>query len=326
MTNPATHDAPQIVKHWTESEPVRLAGHRAGRVYLAGPMTGLPEFNFPAFNAEAAILRAQALTVINPAEHGIVEGAEWADYLRHDIAGLASCERIHLLRGWENSKGARLEVYIAQQLGMVITRQEGAALQSAQPAGHSCIFHAAPLVPGDTLGPQAAVCVTCGQPPRVLTTQPAAQEVCAHRWCHFGDQQPRRRCIDCNVLEPAPQQATPEPVAHTYASTQATNCAGCGEHKHTPLRIDAMGGYVCLTCIDNKLGSLLGEFGYPEPDDTRPAPGVPEGFALAQAEFNRAIDFAIKEGIGAAIFLDAWRHGDTSEWPEFAAAKAKGGE
>jgi len=133
MTNHATHDAPQIVKHWTESEPVRLAGHRAGRVYLAGPMTGLPEFNFPAFNAEAAILRAQGLTVINPAEHGIVEGAEWADYLRHDIAGLASCERIHLLRGWENSKGARLEVHIAQQLGMVITRQEGATLQ-AQPA------------------------------------------------------------------------------------------------------------------------------------------------------------------------------------------------
>ena len=40
---------------------------------------------------------------------------------------------------------------------------------------------------------------------------------------------------------------------YTYASTQATNCACCGEYKHTPLRIDAMGGYVCLTCIDRKL-------------------------------------------------------------------------
>ena len=36
-----------------------------------------------------------------------------------------------------------------------------------------------------------------------------------------------------------------------------------------------------------------------------------------KAEFNRAIDFAIKEGIGAGVFLDAWRHGDTNEWPEF---------
>ncbi|HHP7110130.1 hypothetical protein [Pseudomonas aeruginosa] len=45
----------------------------------------------------------------------------------------------------------------------------------------------------------------------------------------------------------------------TYASTQATNCAGCGEHKHTPLRVDWMGGYVCLTCIDEKLEELHGD-------------------------------------------------------------------
>jgi len=63
---------------------------------------------------------------------------------------------------------------------------------------------------------------------------------------------------------PASQEQAP---AYTYASTQATMCASCGAHKHTPLRIDAMGGYVCLTCIDRKLGSLLGEFGYPEPDE-----------------------------------------------------------
>lgn len=39
------------------------------------------------------------------------------------------------------------------------------------------------------------------------------------------------------------------------------------------------------------------------------------------AEFNRAIDFAITQGIDAAVFLDAWRHGDTSEWPEFEPSK-----
>lgn len=53
-------------------------------------------------------------------------------------------------------------------------RQMREALQSAQPAGHSCVFHAAPLVPGDPLGPQTAVCATCGQPPRVMAAQPAA--------------------------------------------------------------------------------------------------------------------------------------------------------
>ncbi|MDT8139760.1 hypothetical protein RQ528_18715 [Pseudomonas aeruginosa] len=55
----------------------------------------------------------------------------------------------------------------------------------------------------------------------------------------------------------------------TYASTQATNCAGCGEHKHTPLRVDWMGGYVCLTCIDKKLEEL---------HDDQAQHSVPEGW------------------------------------------------
>lgn len=68
---------------------------------------------------------------------------------------------------------------------------------------------------------------------------------------------------DARCKKAACTQSEQEP---TYTSTQATNCAGCGQHKHTPLRIDAMGGYVCLTCIDKKLGSLLGEFGYEQPE------------------------------------------------------------
>lgn len=44
---------------------------------------------------------------------------------------------------------------------------------------------------------------------------------------------------------------------YTYASKQSTSCAGCGVRKHTPLRVDEMGGYVCLTCIDKKLSDLF---------------------------------------------------------------------
>jgi hypothetical protein len=82
-----------------------------------------------------------------------------------------------------------------------------------------------------------------------------------------------KHCKQYTIEEPltAAQPAVQEPVAHTYSSTQATMCACCGEHKHTPLRIDKMGGYVCLTCIDKKLGSLLGEFGHPPAQ-----PAVPE--------------------------------------------------
>ena len=88
-------------------------------------------------------------------------------------------------------------------------------------------------------------------------------------------------------------------VPHTYASTQATTCAGCGEYKHTPLRIDAMGGYVCLTCIDKKLGGLLGEFGYEQE-----APAVPEGYALVPVEPTDAMLDATYDGQHAS---DIWR-------------------
>jgi hypothetical protein len=99
---------------------------RTGRVYVAGPMTGLPDFNYPAFHAAAAQLRAQGLHVENPAEHGNTEGADWEDYVRYDLGRLATCSAIYLLPGWENSKGAQLEVHVARTLEMFVMYAPGA--------------------------------------------------------------------------------------------------------------------------------------------------------------------------------------------------------
>lgn len=99
---------------------VTLQASRENRVYVAGPMTGLKDFNYPAFNAVADKLRAKGYEVENPADHGTVDGADWADYMAYDLTRLGLCGMIALLPGWENSKGARLEVHIAEQLGMAI--------------------------------------------------------------------------------------------------------------------------------------------------------------------------------------------------------------
>ncbi|WP_337056333.1 DUF4406 domain-containing protein [Pseudomonas sp. USHLN015] len=96
------------------------------RIYLAGPMTGLPEFNFPAFNAEAARLRAAGDAVTNPAEHGIIDGYEWVDYMKLDIQMLAACNTIHLLPGWSKSRGASIEYRLAKDLGLQISFAHGA--------------------------------------------------------------------------------------------------------------------------------------------------------------------------------------------------------
>jgi hypothetical protein len=88
------------------------------RLYLAGPMTGLPELNFPAFHAAAARLRESGYDVVNPAEINVDPSEGWAACLRKDIAQLVTCEGIALLPGWEKSRGARLEHRIATELGM----------------------------------------------------------------------------------------------------------------------------------------------------------------------------------------------------------------
>ena len=90
------------------------------RIYIAGPMTGLPELNFPAFNAEAKRLRSLGFDVVNPAEVNPDHSMPWAECMRRDIAELVTCDAIRLLPGWKSSKGATLEHHIAERLGMAV--------------------------------------------------------------------------------------------------------------------------------------------------------------------------------------------------------------
>lgn len=84
-------------------------------------MTGLPGLNFAAFHSMTASLRAVGHTVTNPAELN-PEGGSWTDCMRRDIAALMDCDTVATLPGWEYSKGARLEVLIAERLGMTVVK------------------------------------------------------------------------------------------------------------------------------------------------------------------------------------------------------------
>lgn len=90
------------------------------KLYLSGPMTGLPEYNFPAFEQARSQLRNMGHEVICPAEAGKVEGWQWEQYMRRDIVMLMDAEAVVVLPGWENSRGATLEVDVASKIGMAI--------------------------------------------------------------------------------------------------------------------------------------------------------------------------------------------------------------
>lgn len=90
------------------------------KIYIAGPMTGLPDYNYPLFDAAAIKLRAEEYEVECPSENDLPTGKEWHEYLRHAIKRLVDCDAVATLNGWEHSKGARLEVLIAERLGIPV--------------------------------------------------------------------------------------------------------------------------------------------------------------------------------------------------------------
>jgi hypothetical protein len=90
------------------------------KVYVSGPMTGIADFNFPAFEEACVSLRALGYEVVSPHEVNPADGIEhpWDWYMRRDIVALMEADAIVTLPGWLDSKGATLETHIGRTLGM----------------------------------------------------------------------------------------------------------------------------------------------------------------------------------------------------------------
>lgn len=92
-------------------------------VYISGPMTGYEDLNFPEFEKAADRLRQQGHVVISP--HEIDQPVKtWEACMKEDIKQLMRCSTVAVLPGWEQSKGARIEVELARSLGMRIIHAE----------------------------------------------------------------------------------------------------------------------------------------------------------------------------------------------------------
>lgn len=91
------------------------------RVYVAGPMTGYPDFNYPAFFAAERALRNLGYDPINPARTEGREGCKtWLDFMRAALRDIADADAIATLPGWWDSRGASCEYRIGNDLGLPV--------------------------------------------------------------------------------------------------------------------------------------------------------------------------------------------------------------
>lgn len=102
------------------------------KVYIAGPMSGHDDWNFPAFFEAERQLLGMGYEVINPAhndgptvELALKSAGEpsnpnhtWAYYMKRDLPHVLGVDAICLLPGWQKSKGASLEVTVAKAIGL----------------------------------------------------------------------------------------------------------------------------------------------------------------------------------------------------------------
>jgi len=93
------------------------------KIYIAGKVTGLVDYK-ARFEAESRRLRTLGYRPVNPTEI-IDEGEPWESAMKTALRAMLECDGVSLLPDWMNSRGARMEYWLATELGMDVRRTEG---------------------------------------------------------------------------------------------------------------------------------------------------------------------------------------------------------
>lgn len=91
------------------------------KIYISGMIAHMDiNERRAAFKKAADEWERRDYEVVNPFENGLPQTADWHDHMRRDIHLLTMCDYIYMLRGWEHSKGAKLEMDVASSCGITV--------------------------------------------------------------------------------------------------------------------------------------------------------------------------------------------------------------
>lgn len=72
------------------------------------------------FDRAATALAKAGYKPVNPFNNGVPQSSHWREHMRRDIGLLLKCDYIYMLKGWELSKGAKLELDVASSCGIKV--------------------------------------------------------------------------------------------------------------------------------------------------------------------------------------------------------------
>lgn len=91
------------------------------KVYISGAIAHHNlENRKSVFDNAAAWLELKGYSAVNPFDNGLPQRADRSDHMKADLKMLTDCDKIYMLQGWEQSKGARLELDVACQCGIEV--------------------------------------------------------------------------------------------------------------------------------------------------------------------------------------------------------------
>jgi len=132
------------------------------KVYIAGPMRGIPYYNFPAFDEAAKRLKKKGFEPLNPADfdretgfdpYELPEDWDWKTIpstfsldhaVKRDLNAIQEASYYMLLTGWEKSRGASAEKGVADWLSRIRLDQH-----TLEPFSETALQEAQRLVHGD---------------------------------------------------------------------------------------------------------------------------------------------------------------------------------
>lgn len=90
------------------------------KVYISGPITGYEDGNVKAFQEAEDYLLYLGYDPVNPHKLEHNHGKTWREYMNVDIKALVDCEAVFTLKGCTKSRGAKVEIIIAESLGLEV--------------------------------------------------------------------------------------------------------------------------------------------------------------------------------------------------------------